>query len=471
MGKILRIANLKKTIYYMRKNGVKQTYYAAKERAVREIRDNYGYQPLSEQALANQRRHSTALTCKISLAVPVFDPDPACFKAMLESVLSQSYPHWELILADAGSSEEIAAVIKEYQKKDDRIRSRRLPENKGISGNTNQALQFTTGDYIGLLDHDDLLTADALYEMAMAIRKGEEEGFLPYFLYSDEDKCDKEGKNFFEHHEKPELNLDLLLSNNYICHFLVMRRELLQTLELRSSYDGAQDYDLVLRAIDSMLGKAVKRSAEEWIISHRHVRQGVRHIDKVLYHWRCHPNSTADNPQSKEYAYEAGKRAIEDFLRKRGWNSLVSHTRHLGFYRVDYISDELSLRPEIGIIGGKLLNKNNKIAGGIYKADGTPLYNGLHKEYSGYMHRASLRQEAEAVDIRCMQVSSAAEQYLEEVIGLPYLKNTKKGRFDWKGGLKEDADYKKISLQFCKKVRDAGFLIIWDPNMVERLKY
>lgn len=104
-------------------------------------------------------------------------------------------------------------------------------------------------------------------------------------------------------------------------------------------------------------------------------------------------------------------------------------------------------------------------------ADGTPVYNGLHKEYSGYMHRASLRQEAEAIDIRCMQVSPAAEQYLEEVIGLPYLANPKKGRFDWKGGLKEEADYKKISLQFCKKVRDAGFLIVWDPNMIERLKY
>ncbi len=471
MGNILKISNVKKTLYYMRKNGIRQTYYAAKERTAREIRDSYVYQPPSEQTLASQRRNSAAMTGKISLAVPVFDPDPLCFRAMLESVICQSYPHWELILADAGTSEEIAAVIKEYQEKDDRIRPRRLPENKGISGNTNQALQFATGDYVGLLDHDDMLTADALYEMAAAIREGEEAGYLPYLLYSDEDKCDKEGKSFYEYHQKHELNLDLILSNNYICHFLVMRRELLQTLELRPSYDGAQDYDLVLRAIDYMMGKAVKRSAEEWIISHRHVKQGVRHIDKVLYHWRCHPNSTADNPQSKEYAYEAGKRAIEDFLRKRGWNSLVSHTRHLGFYRVDYIPDELSLRPEVGIIGGKLINKNNKIAGGIYMADGTPVYNGLHKEYSGYMHRASLRQEAEAIDIRCMQVSPAAEQYLEEVIGLPYLANPKKGRFDWKGGLKEEADYKKISLQFCKKVRDAGFLIVWDPNMIERLKY
>lgn len=471
MGSIFRIGNIKKTIYYMQKNGLKQAYYAAKERTVREIRDSYVYQPAAEQTLAAQRRRSTGLPYKISLAVPVFDPDPICFREMLESVLAQSYPQWELILADAGKSEEIAAIIKEYQEKDDRIRSRKLPENKGISGNTNQALQFTTGDYVGLLDHDDLLTPDALYEMAAAIRDGEEKGFSPYFLYSDEDKCNKDGTHFFECHTKPNLNLDLILSNNYICHFIVMKREMIQTLELRPAYDGAQDYDLVLRAIDSMLGKAVKRTAEERIIGLRHVKQGVRHIDKVLYHWRCHQDSTADNPRSKEYAYEAGKRAIEDFLRKRGWNGVVGHTRHLGFYRVDYIPDELSFRPEVGVIGGKLINKKNKIAGGIYNADGTPLYNGLHKEYSGYMHRASLRQEAEAIDIRCMQVSSEVERYLEEVIGLPYLKNPKTGRFDWKGGLKEEADYKKISLQFCKKVRDAGFVIVWDPYMTERLKY
>ncbi len=471
MGNLFRISNIKKTIYYMKKNGIKQAYYAAKERAVREIGDNYTYQPLSEHTLMGQRARSAALPYKFSIVVPAYEPNPVHFKEMMESVLRQTYSKWELIIADAGKQETVEAIVKEYQEKDSRICYRRLSGNKGISGNTNQALQFTTGDYVGLLDHDDLLTQDALYEMAEAVHAGTKKGNMIKFLYSNEDKCNEDGTKFFDYHQKPALNLDLILSNNYICHFLVMKRELIQTLEFRPAYDGAQDYDIVLRAIDSMLGKAAKRTAEELIISLRHTKEEVAHVDKVLYHWRCHSGSTADNPQSKEYAYEAGKRAIEDFLRKRGWNGEVSHTRHLGFYRIDYIPDELSLRPEVGIVGGKLLNRKNKIAGGIYKSEGTPLFHGLHKEYSGYMHRASLRQEAEAVDVRCMMVSPAVEEILEEVIGLPYLKNTKTGRFDWKGGLKEEADYKKISLEFCRKVRAAGYTIVWDPNMTERLKY
>lgn len=479
MRSIFRINNIKKTWYYLKKNGLKQTFYAARERAVSEIRDHYTYEPLPESVLERQRAESAALPYQFSIVVPVFHPNPDYFRDMLESVVQQTYSKWELLLADAGAEgetgteieAEIEAIIKEYQEKEDRIHYRRLKSNRGISGNSNQALQFTTGDYVCLLDHDDLLTPDALYEMAAAIREGEKKGILIQMLYSDEDKCNEEGTEFFDDHRKQNLNLDLLLSNNYICHFLVMKRELIQTLEFRPSYDGAQDYDIILRAIDVLLGKPARRTGEERMISLRHAKEEVAHVGKVLYHWRTHMGSTADNPRSKEYAYEAGKRAIEDFLRKRGWNGEVSHIRHLGFYRVDYIPDELTLRPEVGVIGGKLLNKKNKITGGIYKSDGTPLYHGLHKEYSGYMHRAGLRQEAEAVDIRCMQVSPAAEEYLEKVIGLPYLKNQKTGRFDWKGGLKEEADYKKISLQFCKAVREAGFVIVWDPHMTERLKY
>ena len=136
-------------------------------------------------------------------------------------------------------------------------------------------------------------------------------------------------------------------------------------------------------------------------------------MPKVLYHWRCHENSTAENPASKQYAYDAGKRAVEDFLRTRGWKGTVSHLRHLGFYRTDYQPDLLPNREDVAVVGGKLIDEKNKIAGGIYTRKGEPLYKGLHREYSGYMHRAALQQEAEVVDIRCMKVSREAELVLE----------------------------------------------------------
>ncbi|MDR0220680.1 MAG: glycosyltransferase [Lachnospiraceae bacterium] len=466
----LRFSNLRKTLYYLRKNGLKSTYYAAKERTVQEIRDSYAYTPPSEEELAKQREKSAGMACKISVVVPVYDPKPEHFRAMLESVAAQSYPHYELILADAGESGEAAALAGEFALADTRVKYIKLRENKGISGNTNLALHYTTGEYVGLLDHDDLLTPDALYVMAEAIESAARQGERLELLYSDEDKITGDSKLNYDLHTKPELNLDLLLSNNYICHFLVMKRETIRTLELRSAYDGAQDYDLLLRALDMLLGKGFGRSPEELRISLKRAKEDVCHIGKVLYHWRCHAASTAENPGSKEYAYEAGKRAIEDYLRYRGYNGSVAHTAHLGFYRIEYLPDLITQRPEVGVIGGRLLNKQNKITGGIYLADGTPLYHGLPKDYSGYMHRAAMRQEAEAVDVRCLIISPLVEEIFEDVIGLPYLINPHDGRFDWRGGLKPEADFKRISLEFCEKVRAAGFTIVWDPSLTTRLK-
>ena len=236
----------------------------------------------------------------------------------------------------------------------------------------------------------------------------------------------------------------------------------MQELQLRSVCDGAQDYDLVLRAVSLMLGKDKKRKKAEQL--------PIVHVPKVLYHWRCHSSSTAENPESKRYAYEAGKRAVEDFMRLRGWKGKVSHLRHLGFYRIDYEPDLIANRPDVALVGGRLLDKNNKITGGIYNRSGEGIYVGLHKEYSGYMHRASLQQEAEMIDVRCMIASDEAEKILEEMTGLPYLKNPQTGRFDYRGSLKEDADYREISRRLCEKVRERSMRIVWDPAMTEKLK-
>ncbi len=459
MAKILKISNLKKTLNYLKKNGIKQAYYAARERMETEKADDYHYEDPDPAELLAQKEKGASFQIRFSILVPAYETKEEYLRAMLESVLDQTYENFELLLADASESDQVEQVIKSYH--DPRIKYRRLKQNAGISANTNQALMYATGDYAALLDHDDLLTPDALYEMAYEIRRREEENIQLQMLYSDEDKCDGSGSVYFEVNRKPKLNLDLILSNNYVCHFLVMKRQLMQELCFRTVCDGAQDYDLVLRAVSSMLGKDKQRTTK--------MDLPVAHIPKVLYHWRCHEQSTAENPASKQYAYDAGKRAIEDFIRSRNWKGKVSHIRHLGFYRIDYQPDLFANRADTAVIGGKIIDKTNKVISGIYTEEGEVLYKGLYREYSGYMHRAALMQEVEAVDIRCMKVSPHAEEVLGEMLGLGYMRNPGNGRFDWKNCLNDQVDYKELSLRFCEKIRKKGWRIVWDPDMVEKI--
>lgn len=460
MGKILKAGNLKKTIRYLKRNGLRQAFFAARERICSEKADDYVYRAPSEEELLRQMADGRKFSVKFSILVPAYETEEDYLRAMVDSVLNQSYGNFELILADASESDRVESVIKTYD--DKRILYKRLKQNGGISANTNQALMYATGDYAALLDHDDILTRDALYEMAACIWNAEKREIELQLLYSDEDKCDEKGIRFYEVHKKENFNLDLILSNNYICHLLVMKRQMMQELQFRSVCEGAQDYDLVLRAVSQMLGKDKKRKKAEQL--------PVAHIPKVLYHWRCHSASTAENPESKRYAYEAGKRAVEDFMRLRGWKGKVSGLRHLGFYRIDYEQGLLFNRPDVALVGGRLLDKNNKITGGIYNASGEGFYLGLHREYSGYMHRAALQQEAEMIDVRCMIASEEAEKILEEMTGLPYLKDPQTGRFDFRGSLKDDADYLKISRILCERVRERSMRIVWDPSITEKIK-
>lgn len=460
MSRIFRLSNLKKTVRYLGRNGIRQAYYAARERMDAEQHEHYVYHAPSEDELENQREKGKEFSCRFSILVPLYETKEVYLREMMDSVLEQTYGNFELILADASSSDQVEKVVKTYQ--DSRIFYRRLKCNCGISGNTNQALMYATGDYAALLDHDDILTRDALYEMACRIEEAWKEDGELQLLYSDEDKCSGDGTEFFEVNRKPDFNLDLLLSNNYICHLLVMKRQLMQELQLRSVCDGAQDYDLVLRCISRLLGKNMRPEKAE--------KLPVAHVPGVLYHWRCHEASTAENPGSKEYAYDAGRRAVEDFLRARQWKGRVSHMKHLGFYRVDYQPEIFENRPDVALVGGRLLDKKNKIAGGIYSAEGEALYLGLYKEFSGPMHRASLQQEAEIIDVRCMKASREAEKILEEMTGLPYLKNMENGRFNWRDSLKDDADYASISQRLCERVRKLGMRIVWDPSMTEKIE-
>lgn len=459
---ICSISNLKKTYYYLRKNGLKNAYYAALERIMREKDGDRRYTfacPL-EETLQRQRQESRRFPYTFSILVPAYETDPVYLREMIDSVLGQSYEKLELILADAGQTDGVNTVVRSYA--DPRIRYVKLKENKGISDNTNAALAQAQGDYIGLLDHDDVLTPDALYAMAKAIEENERNGNTAWMLYSDEDKGNGELTEYYEPHFKPDLNVDLLLSNNYICHFLVMKKDLMKELGFRREYDGAQDYDLVLRAVGRLLYGQEKQSP-------------VIHIPSVLYHWRCHSGSTAENPESKRYAYEAGRRALEDFLKARGWRGTVADSLHLGFYMIHYEPDILSVRSEVGAVCGRILDGKGRLAGGFYQADGSFPYMGISRRFSGYMHRAALAQEVSAPDLRTVRVRKELQPLFEEVFGFPYRETETNGkkkkadlrRFDWEYSPAQTEDREKQKqrcLEFGRRVRQAGYLVVWQPE-------
>lgn len=475
-------ANIKKTYYYLKKNGIMDTYAAVQERLYARTSPlymaGYNYVPLSEAELEKQRNTVFDMKCKFSILVPMYETKPEFAKAMIDSVLEQTYPDWELILADASktdivknlvygvkmpeagtkdSTNEAGTVIYGGYAADSRVRYVRIEENKGISENTNEALKYACGDYTALLDHDDLLTPDALYEMALAIQTAKQNGKQAAFVYSDEDKCDTDAKIFHEPHVKLRFNWDLLLSNNYICHFLAIKTDLIKKLGFRKEFDGAQDFDLVLRAF-------LEKEPEDVIL----------HVDKILYHWRCHDLSTAANPQSKLYAYEAGKRAVESALkaymiRMHGAENVketadcdkeakefyvnnvpirVVHTKHNGFYRVEYGSgtaeDIFAVRKDIGIVGGPVVVKN-KITSGIIGDYGQCPYEGLPAKFSGYMHRMALQQDCDAVDVRNMTVRPGLyDDALEE---------------DEK--IEKNRKNKKVNQDLMRK---NNFLILYDPE-------
>lgn len=464
----LSIANLKKTIYYMKRNGLRDTYLAALERLRQRDEENYIYAAPDEKALLAQSRRAAGAKIKFSILVPAYRTDPAYLHAMIDSVLKQSYGLFELVIADASDDAGVEDEVKKYR--DARIKYLKLSENKGISHNTNAALQAASGDYIGLLDHDDVLTPDALFEMAEAIRLAAEKGIERKILYSDEDKCDETGKYYYEPHRKTEFNLDLILSNNYFCHFTVMKADLMKKLGFRRAYDGAQDYDLVLRAVKEIFDGAASgtvnetadETAEKCLFS-LEAEQEICHIPKVLYHWRCHRGSTAQNPQSKQYAYEAGGRAIADFLKQSGIKGTVSPTKHVGFYQVQYEPDILTARPDVGAVGGCIFDKRNRITGGIYTKAGECPYRGLRRGFSGYMHRASLMQDADAVDIRLMKIRPELFQDISVSPG-------EDGRIQLQDTELTEEQLQKLSEDICREIKRKGYRIVWDPSWARKIK-
>lgn len=327
LGRLLRKLSpytIKKGLLYLKHYGPREFWVRLQERFEPEdipYDDWFRKGCPSEEERSAQRRKKWKNPSIFSIVVPAYHTDPVYLGEMIDSVLSQTYPHWELCLANASPSDEkMREVFDRYAGKEPRIKVRDLPENEGISENTNAAIEMAEGEWICFLDHDDLLACDALYEMAQAAAGNPDADMI----YTDEDKVTSDLSEHFQPHFKPDFNLDLLRSNNYICHFLAVRRITADEAGyLSSDYDGAQDYDFIFRCAEK-------------------ARQIV-HIPKILYHWRTHPASTADNPASKAYAYEAGRRAIMAHLERYGTRGIVTQTKDHGFYRVRYPLCEKSL--------------------------------------------------------------------------------------------------------------------------------
>lgn len=255
-----------------------------------------------EEELRRQREASASADLLFSVVTPLYNTPLPFLREMIESVLAQTYPCWELCLADGsdGDHREVGNLCREYAARDPRVRYTLLPRNEGISENSNACLAMASGDYIALLDHDDLFRPNALWENAKAIRETGAD-----FLYSDEYVfISPDISNIFATHFKPDFSPEALLTNNYICHLSVFKRTLLESAGgFRPAYDGSQDHDLILRLTD--------RASR------------VVHVPGPLYLWRSHAASVASDISAKTYAIEAGRTAVRDFLASKGIDAQV----------------------------------------------------------------------------------------------------------------------------------------------------
>ena len=499
----------------VKKNGISNTYYKVKEKqAKNEAEKDYDSErllalPTTEELEAQRKRHFVK-DITFSIVVPTYHTPELFLRQMIESVLGQTFCRVELVIADGSKDDDVERIVAEYAREDARVKYQRLSENKGISENTNEGLKMATGDYIGLLDHDDILELHALYEVRMAIAGNPEADVI----YTDEDKVSFDLTHYFEPHRKPDFNPDLLRSNNYICHFLVMKRELLEQVGgFRPEYDGAQDFDLVLRLTEKA--------------------KCVVHIPKILYHWRSHDASTATNPMSKLYAYEAGRRAVEAHLERCREAGSVTDTRFYGFYQTTYeVSEKLSekliffnvedknpkkilnnfcpdisrqkagnviyyengfnkvvtfskgerleedvlifadaklsqlseegllqlavnaLRPGIGMSGGKIISDKGELLYGRMEPDQNGLLifadAGLPKGFTGFFHRSILQQNTEGVSHRLFAV--------------------RKDLFEQWNPEEAETTEEELMLQLCSFVKKRGYRISYVPSATAVMK-
>ncbi|MCM1257804.1 MAG: glycosyltransferase [Roseburia sp.] len=427
----------------------------------------------TEEELLRQREEALSYAPKVSVVVPAYETGEVYLRELLDSLTAQTYENWELCLADGSRKDGVEKTVKEYQNKDKRIHYKRLKKNGGISENTNAGFDMAAGEFVALMDHDDVLPPNALYEMVKCLNEYPREHRSLAMIYSDEDKIDSGGQIHSRPHFKPDFNLEFLRRNNYFCHFLMFSRELLdKTKGLDTDFDGAQDYDFVLRCVEA---GAI-----------------VRHVPKILYHWRIHEGSTAGNSADKEYAFDNGCRAIEGHLKRMGDFGMARVTPNLGVYQVSYqlkgtykvsvsapsketlsyvkkqvssclsgdgyqikvqylltdspgksilsqakgdylffVEDNVSVPKDgllkllsicqaknNGIVGAKVLDSRGKVVSNGYIYDGEghliPSCSGLYGEFKGYFLHGVIPQNVSAVSFACVMIKRQAWEAVEE---------------------------------------------------------
>lgn len=519
--------NTKKSLVWLKKK-LTRNEYADYDTWLRIMR-------VSRQELFAQRKTKFSYAPKFSVVVPLYHTPAKFLKDLVRSMMYQSYANWELCLVNASPEDvHLTSLLENWAMRDKRIRVIRLEKNLGIAQNTNAGIEASTGEFIAFLDHDDFLEPDALFCYVDALNKDKT---IDVF-YSDEDKTDEYAAHYFYPHFKSDFNIDLLHANNYMCHFLAVRKSLVDTVGgLNEKFDGAQDYDFVLRLTENT--------------------KKIYHCPRILYHWRCSNQSTAASQGNKMYAIHAGKAALNAHYKRIGWNAraqegavdgwyqtkftlkeepLVSilipnkdHTDDLDvclnsfFERADYKNYEFiiiennsvlpetfayyekiekehdnvkvvyweagfnysainnfgfkfakgdyimllnndvelitpdifqsmlgfCMRPEVGIVGAKLLYNDHTVqhAGVLVGAGGLAdhVFKGIHEDDPGYMGRAISSQDVSAVTAACLLVKRSV---YEEV-----------------GGLEEEFQVAFNDVDFCLKVRKAGYLIVYDADV------
>lgn len=471
---------LEKIKWYKKVYGTRKTCRYLKNKVLYGYMDDYPRwqkkHAITETELEEQRATHFEHEPLISIVVPLYKTPVQYLVALVESVKAQTYANWELCLSDGGGKSEsdndaggavqtpLRAMLGHLQGTDSRIHVVTSDKPLGISDNTNQALSIAKGEYIAFADHDDLLAPNALYENVEVINECPD----AQIIYSDEDKVDGKGKRFFMPHFKPDFNLEMLRARNYFCHLVVVSRELLdQVGALNSGFDGAQDYDFVFRCVETL-----QMEAEQ-----------IRHIPKILYHWRAYGQSTAEGTENKDYANDAGFRARYAHFERLGIPVVLEPVQHDGvtypdMCRVQYlvekgredefvlikregvqvVSEDLYMdmigycaQTDVGAVGAKVYATDGSVlhAGGMMREDGTmcDAFQGLLPDEPGYFGRAIIAQDTSAVSVMCWM---AKKSVMEEIGGEGILKKNCR-----------DLSQQDVT-EVCVKIREAGYRIVFD---------
>lgn len=328
-GGLFRLREWQRKIkVYYQQFGLRQTIRRVGEKLLGMPEEDYGKWRSKNGScggrLGEEKEEPLTYTPSFGIVVPLYRTPERYLEEMIASVQKQTYSNWKLYLSDgSGEKSPLRSKLEKYAKKDSRIVVLHNEKQLRIVENTNVALEEVKEDYVVFMDHDDTLAPEALYECAKVLNGKPETDVI----YTDEDKITEDSKKYFQPHFKSDMNLDLLRSQNYICHLFVVRRTLQQKVGLlRAEYEGSQDYDFILRCVEQT--------------------DKIVHIPKILYHWRAHADSTAENPSSKEYAYVAGRKAIEAHYKRMNIDAEVA-MEYWGIYRTKYRMTE---RPLISII-------------------------------------------------------------------------------------------------------------------------